>query len=96
MGKVEELVIGRDEKVRGAKLTVISKTGQRKIAHRPVQKLIPFKIVAENNISDEDPSYQVAEVVDENISRRPTRKAANEGQNLRTVREQYCVNKGRM
>ena len=72
MGKVEELVIGRDEKVRGAKLTVISKTEQRKIAHRPVQKLIPFEIVAENNIS-EDRSYQVAEVVDENINRRPTR-----------------------
>ena len=90
MGKVEELVIGRDEKVRGAKLRVLSKTGQRKIAHRPVQKLIPFEIVAENNISDEDPSYQMAEVVDENINRRPTRKAANEEQNLRRVREQYC------
>ena len=44
MGKVEEVVVGRDELVRGAKLAVLSKEGFRTIIHRPVEKLIPFEI----------------------------------------------------
>ena len=50
MGKVEELVVGKDGSTRGAKLRVISKQGKRTTAYRPLQKLIPFEIVTDDTI----------------------------------------------
>ena len=49
IGKVEELVVvGKDNSVRGAILSIISKKGRRTRASRPLQKLIPFEIADEN------------------------------------------------
>ncbi len=39
------LVKGRDDKVRGAKLKVLSKAGKQTSVFRPIQRLIPFEIV---------------------------------------------------
>jgi hypothetical protein len=100
-GKVLELVNGCDGKVRGAKLNVLSKTGKRSNVFRPVQKLIPFEIM-ENRECGEQESVESGDtatkeheneqvVIKENVvnEKRPLRKAAEEGQNLRRLREQY-------
>ena len=52
MGKVIELVKGRDDQVRGAKLKVLSKSGEQKVRFRLLQKLIPFEI-SENRESED-------------------------------------------
>ena len=44
IGKIKRLVIGKDAQIRGAELVVISKTGEKTVCQRPVQKLIPFEI----------------------------------------------------
>ena len=43
MGKVEELVVGKDEVVRGAKLKVFSK-GKPVYLSRPIQRLYPVEV----------------------------------------------------
>ena len=45
LGKISQLVVGRDGQVRGAKLKAISKGGQQTTMFRPIQKLVPFEIV---------------------------------------------------
>lgn len=42
--KVDEVIAGRDDSIRGAELTFISKIGFRATYYRPVQKIIPFEI----------------------------------------------------
>ena len=37
LGKVEELIIGKDGNIRGAKLVVVSKSGSRSICYRPIK-----------------------------------------------------------
>jgi hypothetical protein len=44
MGKVLELVKGRDGQIREAKLKVLSKKGKQTAVFRPFQRLIPFEI----------------------------------------------------
>jgi hypothetical protein len=44
MGKVLELVKGRDGQKRGAKLKVLSEKGKQTTVFRPLQRLIPFEI----------------------------------------------------
>jgi hypothetical protein len=104
MGKVLNLVKGRDEKVRGAKLKVLSKTGKQTYVFRPIQRLIPFEIVetSRNDRRDDNSEGQLNETIvelpeiensDENRKQRNDgrvrRKAAIEGQNLRRACEQY-------
>ncbi|CAB4000781.1 PREDICTED: uncharacterized protein LOC100197852 [Paramuricea clavata] len=103
MGKVLELVKGRDGQIRGAKLKVLSKKGKQTAVFRPLQRLIPFEInenhdcmseqqQKESNDSvdkDENVNEPAATVNEETSAKRPTRKAAVEGQNLRRLREQY-------
>ena len=43
-GKVVELVVGNDGMIRGARLKVLSNSGQQSNVYRPLQKLIPFEI----------------------------------------------------
>ena len=100
IGKVEELIRGNDEKIRGAKLNVISKTGQKTVVHRPVQKLIPFEILSEqaqqtnideinrNTVIDRH-EVDVSDSDSVRPSKRMTRKAAIAGQNLRRLRDIY-------
>ena len=49
IGKINKLVIGKNAQVKGAKLMVISKTGEKSVCQRPIQKLIPFKITTDNH-----------------------------------------------
>ena len=53
IGKVIELVTGRDGLVRGAKLKVLAKGGKQTVIHRPLQKLIAFespKVLVKGNV----------------------------------------------
>jgi hypothetical protein len=89
---VLELVKGRDGQIRGAKLKVLSKTGKQTAVFRPLQRLIPFEINENHDCVDKDEHVNEphAVTVDEETSaKRPTRKAAVEGQNLQRLREQY-------
>ena len=86
LGKIEELVIGRDGNTRGAKLKVISTTGGIHTCHRPVQKLIPFEIMEEGRSIHIDKHGEGVSV----LSKRPTREAAREGEKMRRLREEYC------
>ena len=84
MGKVIELVKGRDDQVRGAKLKFLSKTGKQKVLFRPLQKLIPFEIsenresedqgeseeFEDNKAEDENQKQQVEVTNDENNQNR--------------------------
>ena len=47
MGKVEKFYMGRDNRVRGCLLKVVSKTSLVKLINRPIEKLCPLKIRAE-------------------------------------------------
>ena len=44
IGKINNLIIGKDAHVRGAELVVISKTGEKTVCQRPIQKLILYEI----------------------------------------------------
>ena len=48
IGKINKLVTGKDAQVRGAELVVISKTEEKLVFQRPIQKLIPFELTADN------------------------------------------------
>ena len=93
MGKVLQLVVGRDGQVRGAKLKAISKDGQQTTMFRPNQKLVPFEIV---EVSTDTKSPEVNEnSADKDEGDREIRRtlrrtaAAVEGQHLRRLREQF-------
>ena len=47
MGKVERLYIGRDNRVKGCLLKVVSKTSLVKLINRPIEKLYQLEIRAE-------------------------------------------------
>ena len=54
MGKVEKLYMGRDNRVRRCLLKVVSKTSLVKLINRPIKKLYPLEIRAEqfeNNLN---------------------------------------------
>ena len=95
--KVLELVIGNDGMVRGAKLKILSKSGQQSNIYRPIQKLIPFEI--RENVEDQPNSIQNKDNAEEDMEKsensiekdmkRPSRQAATEGQNMRRLREQF-------
>ena len=44
IGKASKLVIGKDAQVRGAELVVISKTEEKTVCQRLIQKLIQFEL----------------------------------------------------
>ena len=95
IGKVERLVVGRDGKVRGADLAVVSKKGHRTTASRPVQKLIPFEIVQatkndSNERETENNDLQSEQKYPEELRRtRSKRNAAIEGEDMRRLRDIY-------
>lgn len=97
MGKVMQLVTGKDGKVRGARLRVISKEGRHTTAYRPVQKLVPFEIIQEkasDRIPPIDADDQFSETVPKESHgiehvRRIRRQAAVSGQYERRLREKY-------
>ena len=84
VGKVVELVKGRDGETRGAKLLTVSNSGLQQNCYRPVQKLIPFE-VARNNKVNSNENHDEGQCSNE----RPARRAAVEGQQLRKIRDLY-------
>ena len=48
IGKANKLVIGKVAQVRGAAFVAISKTEEKTVSRRPIQKLIPFEITTDN------------------------------------------------
>ena len=92
IGKINKLVIGKDAQVRGTELVVISKTGEKTVCQSPIQKLIPFKITTENReLSNNKPVIDSKGADERHLlsSRRPTRKAKEEGQYLRELQNRY-------
>ena len=92
IGKIKRLVIGKDAQIRGAELVVISKTGEKTVCQRPVQKLIPFEITTDNHeLSCNKPVNDSKRADETHIlnSRRPTRTAKEEGQYLRELQDKY-------
>ena len=48
IGKANNLVVGKDAQVRGAEFVVTSKTEEKTVCQRPIQKLIPFELTRDN------------------------------------------------
>ena len=92
IGKISKLVIGKDAQVRGEELVVISKTGEKTVCQRSIQKLIPFHITKDNHELSNNKPVNDGEREDETHilnSRRPARKAKEEGQYLRELQDRY-------
>ena len=78
--------------MRGTELVVISKTGEETVCQCPIQKLISFEITTDNHeLSDNKPVNDSKRADETHIlnSRRPTRKAKEEGQYLRELQDRY-------
>ena len=98
-GKVEKLIIGKDGKTRGAKLTMVSKSGQRTSAARPVHKLVPLEIVNDTMHNDNSkietkPSDETVTNTNDDITlvpneTRPRQKAALSGEETRRLKDIY-------
>ncbi|XP_057297885.1 uncharacterized protein LOC130628870 [Hydractinia symbiolongicarpus] len=95
LGKVTELIYGKDGFIRGAKIRVNTKKGLVSTITRPIQKLIPLEIAneTENKVEKVEKSELEKPAEDtlneDEQQRRPTRKAAVEGQLMRKLREEY-------
>jgi len=94
LGKITELVTGRDNKVRGVKLqtTTESKTTE---AFRPLQKIIPFEITNSPEPEPVPPKSTTKPSSEPSTKRctsesRPKRQAAREGQLRRRLSDKYC------
>ena len=88
IGKASKLVIGKDAQVRGAELVVISKTEEKTVCQRPIQKLIQFELTTDNRELSNNKPVNDSKGEDETHilnSRKPTRKAKEEGQYLREL-----------
>ena len=98
MGRIEELIPGRDGLIRGDKLKVMSKTGISTTCYRPVQKIIPFELVDDTDCNETTEHDDTKNCVnnDGKLAERhelrqiPVRRAAIEGGAMRKLREQYC------
>ena len=92
IGKANKLVIGKDAQVRGAELVVISKTEEKTVCQRPIQKLIPFELTTDNRELSNNKPVNDSKGEDETHilnSRKPIRKAKEEGQYLRELQDRY-------
>ena len=56
LGRVESLVVGKDNCVRGAKLSTMLNEGRRTTIRRPLQKIIPFEVVSDSPQRPSTPS----------------------------------------
>ena len=50
MGKIQKRYMGRDNTARDCLLKVVSKTSLVKLINRPIEKLFPLEIQAEDNL----------------------------------------------
>ena len=108
LGKVNEVVVGKDGKIQGSKVIIVPKSGTRSTCYRPVQKLIQFEIDYKLRETDGDKDVDnerdeikddevMADIVDKSDIK-STRKAAIKRQYIRKLRDKYGlqVNEGRM
>ena len=91
LGKVTELIKSTDGNTRGAKLLTMSKSGFRTSCYRPIQKLIPFEMTKDSNVSLSDDRKKV-----HCANERPARRAAIEGEQLRKLQGLYFNYKSRL
>ena len=98
LGKITQLVRGKDNRVRGVELKTISRTGQATTCVRPLQKIIPFEILDKSSskkttpieLDDTNDSCgQSQRITDSSSNRKSIRKAAIEGNELRKLREKH-------
>ena len=52
MGRIEKWTPGQDGLIRGVKLKAVSKNGISTTCYRPVQKIIPFKVVGDTDCNE--------------------------------------------
>lgn len=77
-GKIEKLFVGKDAQVRGTELTVISKSGGKTLYQHPLQRLLPFEIITDNNeLIDDKYNINDSRRVDEIHIRNNRRPAQN-------------------
>ena len=48
IGKIKKSFVGKDTRVRGAELTVKLKSSGKTLYQRPIKRLLPFEIIADN------------------------------------------------
>ena len=90
LGKIEELIVSKDKRVRGATVKVSSPTGRMTLINRPLSKLFPVE-VKDRNIPTLPETYvgQGAETVNEIQSSRPKRIAALDAIVLSRLRDTF-------
>ena len=86
LGKIENLIEGVDEQVRGVYVRVMSKKGHMKTLRRPIQHIYPLEVISQDETQqDETPPSTVSNCqesqVDNNqgsdaVKERPKRMAA--------------------
>ena len=89
LGRIEELIVGKDKRVRGATVKVSSPTGRMTLINRPpLSKLFPVEIKDSCIPTLSDISVkQGVESVNEKQSLRPKRIAALDADVLRRLRD---------
>ena len=82
LGKVEQLIPGRDGKVRSAIIKVSSNNGKTQLLKRVIQHLVPIEVRPESNNSQvqRPPSTQLQERHSNSTNQRPRRNAAIQGE----------------
>ena len=88
LGKVEQLIPGKDGKVRAAIVKVSSSNGKNQLLKRVIQHLIPIEVRSESNIPIPRPQSTPLQEPQpagqsNSVSQRPRRNAAIQGELLR-------------
>ena len=88
LGRVEEVIAGRDGRVRGAAVRLASRKRQQTLIHRPIQLLYPLEIrdvqrdscigPSNGSVTDEPESQTSSQQEEGSVRRRSNRIAANQ------------------
>lgn len=93
LGKIENLIEGVDEQVRGVYVRVMSKKGHMKTLRRPIQHIYPLEVISQDETPPSTVSNCQESQVDNNqgsdaVKERPKRMAAvNARAIIRTINE---------
>ena len=93
LGRVEEVIAGRDGRVRGAAVRLASRKRQQTLIHRPIQLLYPLEIrdvqrdscigPSNGSVTDEPESQTSSQQEEGSVRRRSNRIAANQSDDRR-------------
>lgn len=97
MGRILDLVRGKDGYIRGDKLRTMSKLVKSTIINKTIQKLIPFEIVNREKPQSVEPEVDDNGIYDNKESsdnvhiegKGSCRRAAVEGEYLRRLKQKY-------